>query len=122
MNWQFLPQVSGACEAVSGTETRPTRRNTPENPESLKPPCLVVRVLEISLMAAEKQAGHPKLSRQLDGVKITMAFDMLGEALARVDMKDRRKGLILGVLGSMAFNLIALIALFVLFALWRGWV
>lgn len=74
------------------------------------------------VMAAEKQAGHPKLSRQLDGVKITMAFDMLGEALARVDMKDRRKGLILGVLGSMAFNLIALIALFVLFALWRGWV
>ena len=55
MNWQFLPQVSGACEAVSGTETRPTRPNTPENPESLKPPCSVVRVLEISLMAAEKQ-------------------------------------------------------------------
>lgn len=31
------------------------RPNTPENPESLKPPCSVVRVLENSLMVAEKQ-------------------------------------------------------------------
>ena len=51
MNWQFLPQVSGACEAVSGTETERTHPNTPEKPESLKPPCSAVRVLEISLMA-----------------------------------------------------------------------
>ena len=55
MNGQFLPQVPGACEAVSGTETKRTHTTTPENPESLKPLCLVVRVLEISLMAAEKQ-------------------------------------------------------------------
>ena len=55
MNWQFLPQVSGACEAVSGTETVRTHSNTPENPESLKPPCSVVRVLEVSLMVPEKQ-------------------------------------------------------------------
>jgi hypothetical protein len=55
MNWQFLPQISGACEAVSVTETERTHPNTPDNPESLKPPCSVVRVLEISLMVLEKQ-------------------------------------------------------------------
>ncbi|MEC9249951.1 MAG: hypothetical protein VX501_04835, partial [Pseudomonadota bacterium] len=66
MNWQFLPQISGACEAVSVTETERTHPNTPEKPESLKPPCSVVRVPEISLMVVEKQGFRTNTPLRID--------------------------------------------------------
>lgn len=74
------------------------------------------------IMAAQKQAGHPKLSRQLDGAALTKAFETLSAGLSKVDMADRRKGMILGILGSFAFNLLLLFALFLTVAVWRGWV
>jgi hypothetical protein len=66
MNWQFLPRIPGACEATSGTETRSTPSIPANNPDSLEPPCLVVRVLELSLIAPEKQGLNRKKLRQLD--------------------------------------------------------
>ncbi|KAA2312343.1 hypothetical protein E0K93_17350 [Puniceibacterium sp. HSS470] len=63
---------------------------------------------------------HPKLSRQLDQHRLRRPFRRVDTAVAAYDGKDRRKGLVLGVLSSMAFNVLVFLALLIAFARWRG--
>ena len=69
---------------------------------------------------AQKLIGHPKLSRQIDGAKVTSALTDLFAHLDTIDPMDRRKGIALNLLGSLAFNLLALSALVLGVLRWRG--
>ena len=71
------------------------------------------------LRKAQSLAGHPTLSRQVDARAVDKAFATLRETLNAIDPADRRKGAILGTLGSLSFNLLVLLALLVFLA-WRG--
>ena len=62
-----------------------------------------------AVIEAEKLAGNPKLERQIDQAKLTQSYEMVRDHLMAIDPKDRRKGAILGWLGSMAVNVILLI-------------
>ncbi|WP_188476089.1 hypothetical protein [Primorskyibacter flagellatus] len=73
------------------------------------------------LVGAEQMLGNPKLQQQVDAKQVNRDFDRLIAGVSGVDMKDRRKGWVLGALASLAFNLLLLFTLFVLFARWRGW-
>lgn len=72
------------------------------------------------LAHAQSMAGHPRLLRLLDPERVAAASDALGAHLAAIDIADRRKGRILGILAGMAFNLLAVLGLLVLFLIWRG--
>ena len=75
----------------------------------------------LRLVGAEQMLGNPKLQQQVDAKQVHRDFDRLTAGVSGVDMKDRRKGWVLGALASLAFNLMLLFTLFVLFARWRGW-
>lgn len=72
------------------------------------------------LIKAETLSGHPKLSRMLDADAARKAHEALRAALDEIDPKDRRKGAILGVLGTLSFNLFTVVGLIVVVLLWRG--
>ncbi len=74
------------------------------------------------VVAAIKMAGHPRLSRQIDMAQFRAQADLLVKHLQALDVRDRRKGQLLSVLGGLAFNLLLLGALLLALALWMGWV
>ena len=74
-----------------------------------------------ALAAALPLADHPKLRQTLDMPQLDAAARDLQAFLQSIDLADRRKGFILGVLGTIAFNLLALAALAVLILAWRGY-
>lgn len=69
---------------------------------------------------AHVHGAHPKLSRMLDGAAITSAESTLHAHLDKIDPKERRKDVVLGMLGTQALNVLAVIALVVGLMLWRG--
>lgn len=69
---------------------------------------------------AQVRVGHPKLARLADGDAVQRAFARVETYLDAVDVKDRRKGAILGVLGVIAFNLIVVFVIFMAVLYWRG--
>ena len=72
------------------------------------------------LVKAEAMSGHPKLMMMLDAGEIKTAEIKLRTAFDAIDPKDRRKGAVLSVLGSLSLSLFALIGLVVLVLWWRG--
>ncbi|SEO49928.1 hypothetical protein SAMN04490248_10634 [Salinihabitans flavidus] len=72
------------------------------------------------IVRAERAAGHPKLARMVNEADLDTAFRAVQMYLLSVDRKERRIGAILGVLGSVVFNLLLLFALFVAVLVWRG--
>lgn len=74
------------------------------------------------LIDAQKLAGHPKLARQMDQSVVTRAYEDLRAHLEAIDVADRRKGLMLGLAGSLAFNLLVVAGAFVAWLWWAGYV
>ena len=74
------------------------------------------------LADALPMAAHPKLRQTLDHRGLDRAVTDLRQYLDDVDLADRRKGFVLGVLGAMAFNVLAVIALLIVFLVWKGFV
>lgn len=72
------------------------------------------------LVKAEAMSGHPKLAMMLDADEIKKAETSLRTAFDAIDPKDRRKGAVLSVLGSLSTSLFAVIGLVVLVLWWRG--
>ncbi len=72
------------------------------------------------LARAEQMAAHPKLRRVLDTPALTKASDEVQSHLTAINLADRRWGWFLGMLGGLAFNLLALTVLVLVFLLWRG--
>ena len=76
---------------------------------------------DISAVAeAEAMAQHPKIGRRMDPKVTEPAFERATRFLEAIDVKDRRKGVILSILGSVAFNILAVITLLIIVLRWRG--
>ena len=72
------------------------------------------------LTEAHRQLANPKLARLADPARIDTAFDSLTVLLKRIDPAERRRGVILGTLGSLVFNLLLLGGAVLAFLRWQG--
>ena len=73
-----------------------------------------------SLEEARQLVGHPRLAQRLDGATLQRAYEDAVAQINTVDRKDVRKGFWLGLLGSLAFNLILAFAIFLVVLGLRG--
>ncbi len=80
------------------------------------------RILRQARLLAEAGpfADHPKLRLTLDAEALGKAAGEVEAHLQAIDLADRRKGWWLGMLGGMAFNILAFAALLVAVLRWRG--
>ncbi|MDF1854517.1 hypothetical protein [Pseudooceanicola sp.] len=74
------------------------------------------------VVAAQRLATHPRLSRQIDMDRLRRDSAALASFLETIDPADRRKGAVLSTLASIAFNLLLLAAALLALARWRGWI
>lgn len=74
------------------------------------------------LAKARPLLDHPKLALTVDDKRLHRAAQEVLGHLRSVDLVERRKDRWLGLLGSMAFSLLAVVALLVLVLRWRGFV
>jgi hypothetical protein len=74
------------------------------------------------LVHAQQFTGHPKLRLMIDDAKVTKAHAILIEHLKTIDPSERRKTKVLGVLGSISFNVLLVVGAFVASLVWRGYV
>ncbi len=65
------------------------------------------------IIEAQTLDEHPKLSRQVDHSKLKAPVRKMGVAVDAYDPRDRKIGLTLDVLSSIAFNLLLLAVLLV---------
>jgi len=72
------------------------------------------------LARAQPMAAHPKLRQTLDGAALGRAASEVTDYLSAIDLADRRKGWVLGMLGGLAFNMILFVALLIGVLMWRG--
>lgn len=72
------------------------------------------------LARAEQMAAHPRLRLVLDNPKLAQASEEVQTHLGTINPADRRWGWFLGMLGGLAFNLLALTTLVLVFLWWRG--
>ncbi|WP_171121979.1 MULTISPECIES: hypothetical protein [unclassified Ruegeria] len=72
------------------------------------------------LAQAEQMAAHPKLRLVLDTPKLVRASEEVQKHLGGINLADRRMGWFLGMLSSLAFNLLVLSALLLVFLRWQG--
>lgn len=72
------------------------------------------------LVRAEPLAAHPKLCLTLDQTALTEAATGVQTYLETIDVADRRKGWLLGMLGGLSFNLILAFVLLISVLIWRG--
>ena len=72
------------------------------------------------LARAEAMSHHPKLRLTLDQTGLGQAAQEVQAHLTSIDLADRRKGWMLGVLGALSFNLILAFALLIAFLVWQG--
>jgi len=73
-----------------------------------------------ALVRAEPLAGHPKLRLTLDQAALAAAATGVRAHLESINVADRRKGWLLGMLGGLSFNLILAFALLIVVLVWRG--
>ena len=72
------------------------------------------------LANAETLSQHPKLRLTLDAPALGLAAADVQGFLNAIDLADRRKGWILGMLGGLAFNMILFVVVLALVLYWRG--
>ncbi|SHG90838.1 hypothetical protein [Marivita hallyeonensis] len=75
-----------------------------------------------SVARAEAMADNPKLGLRMDPKATHAAYERAAAFLRAIDVKDRRKGVALSILGSVALNILAVIGLLILVLRWRGFV
>ena len=76
----------------------------------------------VLLSRTERVVGNPHIARQLDDAPVWEAFDRVSTFLRGVDVGYRRRGRLLDIAATVAFNLIVVIVGFVLWLWWRGYV
>ncbi|MEX0279776.1 MAG: hypothetical protein AB3N13_01160 [Arenibacterium sp.] len=77
-----------------------------------------VRKAALQLADAIPLARHPKLAATLDHEALARAARVVEAHLESIDLAEQRKSWWLGVLGSIAFNMLLIIAALVVFAIW----
>lgn len=75
-----------------------------------------------TIIKAQSVFGMPKLMLQIDPETVTTAFSTIETYLETLDPKDRRKGTMLSLLGSLSFNLLAIALLLFIVLRWRGYI
>ncbi|WP_339762687.1 hypothetical protein [uncultured Sulfitobacter sp.] len=83
---------------------------------------VAIRVQAGTLAEAEFFAENPKMARRLDGPAMQAAFDSVMAYLRGIDVAEARKDRILGIAGSVGFNLLFVAVAFIAFLWWRGYV
>ena len=80
------------------------------------------RIRRAGRRITEAQAAlhHPKLARLQDPKALNAAFAEITAHLKTIDPADRRKGLVLGILGGLTFNLILLAAAVIALLHWQN--
>ncbi len=73
-----------------------------------------------TLVEAERLWANPRLRRRLDPAALAAAEARLRGFLDRIDPADRRKGMILGILASLAFNFLLIAAAAIVWAWHTG--
>lgn len=73
----------------------------------------------MDLARIETMVDHPKMRLTLDSPHLLSAAGEVQTHLRSIDLADRRKGWWLGMLGGLAFNLLAFAALLLAFLAWR---
>lgn len=106
----LLQDKLGASGASLAAGLRKVRRRLPRG----------IHAQARALAAAETLAGHPKLCLTLDTPALARAATQVQAHLERIDLADRRRSWWLGMLGGLAFNLLALMALLIGVLVWRG--
>lgn len=81
-------------------------------------PKRVHRAAEL-ICQAQRLAGNPKLARMVDAQAIERAFSKVEWHLEQIDVRDRRIGAVLGMLGALAFNMILVVLLVLAVLYWR---
>ena len=66
--------------------------------------------------------AHPKLARQIDYRAVRAAHHRIRDHLKTIDPADRRRGALLGLLGSLSFNLLVMVGLVIALLKWRGYI
>ncbi|MEX0283736.1 MAG: hypothetical protein AB3N23_03915 [Paracoccaceae bacterium] len=82
-------------------------------------PKRIVRAVH-QMIEAEDLAQNPKLRMMIDGDAVTAARREVETFLADIDPSDERKGRFLGILASLAVNLLSLVILLIAVLMWRG--
>ncbi len=72
------------------------------------------------LVEAMAVQGHPKLSRQVDMVRLARAAKVVENYLLDINPWDRRRAIVLNWLAVNAFNLLVIGAVGLAVLLWRG--
>ena len=80
------------------------------------------RAAERRLVEAERLWPNPKLRRRIDLPGLAEDAARLRAFLERVDPADRRRGVILGILATLAFNFLVLAAAAIGYLAWSGWI
>lgn len=76
---------------------------------------------DIAIVAeAEKMARNPRLAMRHDRNAVKSAYDRASTHLKAIDVAERRKGMALSILGSMALNVLAVAFLLIVVLRWRG--
>lgn len=81
-----------------------------------------VRAQGALLAEAERMGEVPKLARQVDWRAVRDAHQVLERHLTDIDVMDRRKGIALGLAGTIAAQLLVVTACFIIWLWWRGYV
>ena len=95
----------------------PIERQMPRA-RGMLPPAL--RRAGLRLGEARRLSGHPRLARLVPAARAEADAAALRAHLERVDPGQRRIGIVLGILGSIVFNLLIFMALLAAFLNWRG--
>lgn len=79
-----------------------------------------VRLAAAVLVQAGEMAGNPRLMYQIDPAVVAEAYDICVRHLGGVDRADRRRGVMVGIAGSIAFSLLAVAGLLAGVIWWRA--
>jgi ATP-dependent exoDNAse (exonuclease V) alpha subunit len=73
------------------------------------------------LVEAEGYWGHPKLRRQLDGPALDAAAARLRRWIEAKERAERRRGMVIGILATLAFNFLVIAAAVIGWLWYTGW-
>jgi len=79
-----------------------------------------VRVAAEALVQAFEMSKSARLMHQIDDELVAEAYDLCLRHLGGVDAADRRKGVAVGIAGSIVFSLLMVAGLVLVVVWWRG--
>ncbi len=115
-----IQQMADRVAALLGEKYRVTGDLTARADKARRRMPARVHAAIIRLAVAADMARNPRLLPQVDMGAVAGAYDLALKHLRDVDAKDRRKGLVVGVAGSIAFSILVVAVLLVVVLRWRG--